>query len=371
MNANEVIANRGLELLGHGRGEYRYLHPVEDVNMSQSTNDVHPTAVKVALHFAIGPPRRGYAGAAPCLRRQGAGVHRRSEDGAHAAPGRRADDARQEFTTYAVIARGDEERLREAALLITEINLGATAIGTGINAHPNYAALVVPAARRAHPHPPRDGFEPRRGDADAGAFVQLSGRAETDRGESSPRSATTAAAVLGSARRPWRDQPAAGAGGIVHHARQGQSGHSGGREPDRVRGHRQRRDRELRRGSGQLQLNAFEPVIAHSLFKSLMHLQNGCDTLREPASSASPRTGSAWRRPSGSRSSRDRAQSLYRLLRGEASAREALATGRAVYDLVLEKKLLSKEQLDEILRPENLTRPGRPVPPEPSRTRKS
>src|SRR5437870_10611234 len=53
MNANEVIANRALELLGHARGEYRYLHPVEDVNMSQSTNDVYPTAVKVALHFAI------------------------------------------------------------------------------------------------------------------------------------------------------------------------------------------------------------------------------------------------------------------------------------------------------------------------------
>jgi len=53
MNANEVIANRGLELLGHARGEYRHLHPVEDVNMSQSTNDVYPTAVKVALHFAI------------------------------------------------------------------------------------------------------------------------------------------------------------------------------------------------------------------------------------------------------------------------------------------------------------------------------
>src|SRR4249919_4193499 len=53
MNANEVIANRGLELLGHKRGEYEHLHPVEDVNMSQSTNDVYPTAVKVALHFAI------------------------------------------------------------------------------------------------------------------------------------------------------------------------------------------------------------------------------------------------------------------------------------------------------------------------------
>src|SRR6185503_19438557 len=53
MNANEVIANRGLELMGHGKGEYQYLHPVEHVNMSQSTNDVYPTALKVALHFGI------------------------------------------------------------------------------------------------------------------------------------------------------------------------------------------------------------------------------------------------------------------------------------------------------------------------------
>src|SRR5206468_4358816 len=53
MNANEVIANRGLEIMGHGKGEYRFLHPLEHVNMSQSTNDVYPTAVNVALHFGI------------------------------------------------------------------------------------------------------------------------------------------------------------------------------------------------------------------------------------------------------------------------------------------------------------------------------
>src|SRR6266852_1306967 len=97
--------------------------------------------------------------------------------------------------------------------------------------------------------------------------------------------------------------------------------------------------------AGQLQLNAFEPVIAHSLFKSLMHLRNGCDTLRE------------------------------RCVTGYSAAsevaREALATGRTVYDLVLEKKLLSKEQLDEILRPEVLTRPGRRVSPEPSGLKKT
>src|SRR5882672_367432 len=142
MNANEVIANRGLELLGHGRGEYRYLHPVEDVNMSQSTNDVYPTAVKVALHFAI-----DRLGAAMRELRRAFGAKALEFTDVLKMGRTQLQDAvpmtlGQEFTTYAVMLEEDEERLREAALLITEINLGATAIGTGINAHPDYAALV-------------------------------------------------------------------------------------------------------------------------------------------------------------------------------------------------------------------------------------
>src|SRR6267378_2571926 len=108
MNANEVIANRGLELLGHARGEYRYLHPVEDVNMSQSTNDVYPTAVKVALHFAID-------------------------------------------------------------------RLGAAAIGTGINAHPDYAALVCQRLAELTRIGLVTASNLVEATQDAGAFVQLSG----------------------------------------------------------------------------------------------------------------------------------------------------------------------------------------------------
>src|SRR3970040_3073770 len=142
MNANEVIANRALELMGRKRGEYRFLHPVDHVNMSQSTNDVYPTAVKAALHFGI-------------LRLTAAMAELRGAFAAKAAEfadvlkmGRtQLQEAvpmtlGQEFSTYAVMLEEDEQRLKEAALLIHEINLGATAIGTGITAHPDYAALV-------------------------------------------------------------------------------------------------------------------------------------------------------------------------------------------------------------------------------------
>ena len=126
MNANEVIANRALEHLGHGRGEYSLLHPNEHVNMSQSTNDVYPTALKIATYHG--------------LRELGAAM-----EGLRLAFARKAEEFTdvlkmgrtqlqdavpmtlgQEFHTYAVMIGEDQERLREAALVIHEINMGAT-----------------------------------------------------------------------------------------------------------------------------------------------------------------------------------------------------------------------------------------------------
>src|SRR5881628_3064815 len=121
MNANEVIANRALELLGHRRGEYQHLHPVEDVNMSQSTNDVYPTAVKVALRFAIDRLAASMAG----LRRA---FGDKAKDFASVLKMGRTQlqDAvpmtlGQEFGTYAIMIGEDEARLQEAAKLIQEI----------------------------------------------------------------------------------------------------------------------------------------------------------------------------------------------------------------------------------------------------------
>src|SRR3954469_22213152 len=143
MNANEVICNRALELLGHGKGEYQHLHPLDHVNLSQSTNDVYPTALKVALNFGI---RRLLAEIAAL---KNAFAEKSKEfDGVLKVGRTQLQDAvpmtlGQEFSTYAVMLAEDELRLAEAAALVREINLGATAIGTGINAHPDYAPLVT------------------------------------------------------------------------------------------------------------------------------------------------------------------------------------------------------------------------------------
>src|SRR5690242_14478258 len=142
MNANEVIANRALELMGHARGEYQYLHANEHVNMSQSTNDVYPTALKVASYFgifrlvdAMAYLRHAFEGKAQEFRDVLKMGRTQLQDAVPMTLG-------QEFSTYAVMLGEDEERLKEASTLIREINLGATSIGTGINAPPAYAELV-------------------------------------------------------------------------------------------------------------------------------------------------------------------------------------------------------------------------------------
>ncbi len=175
MNANEVIANRALEIMGHQRGEYRFLHPNEHVNMSQSTNDVYPTALKLATHIGI----LSLIDAMALLRK--AFEEKAEEFKDVLKMGRtQLQDAvpmtlGQEFSTYAVMLGEDEERLREAIVLIHEINMGATAIGTGINAHPDYAGLVCRRLSEITGIPLLTAPNLIEATQDCGAFVQLSG----------------------------------------------------------------------------------------------------------------------------------------------------------------------------------------------------
>src|SRR6201987_1253464 len=124
MNANEVIANRALEILGAHRGDYDRLHPLEDVNRGQSTNDVYPTAIKVALQVHIATLH------ATMLKVAAAFAAKAEEFGSVLKMGRtQLQDAvpmtlGQEFGTYAIMVAEDAERLMEAAQLVSEINLG-------------------------------------------------------------------------------------------------------------------------------------------------------------------------------------------------------------------------------------------------------
>ena len=243
MNANEVIANRALELMGHAKGEYSYCDPHDHVNGSQSTNDAYPTALHVGM--ALGNARLIAAmnELIAAFRAQGPGVRRHSEDGPDAAAGRRADDARPGVQRVWRDARrrGPRARRRSSGVLC-EINMGATAIGTGLNAPAGYAEKCTEHLAAITGLPIYLADEPDRGDAGHAGVRPLLVVHEEPGDQALEGLQRPAAAVVGPALRPARDQPAGQAAGLVDHAGQGQPGHPRGRQHGLLPGHRQRPD---------------------------------------------------------------------------------------------------------------------------------
>jgi len=264
----------------------------------------------------------------------------------------------QEFSTYAVMLQEDESRVAEAASLIREINMGATAIGTGINAHPEYAASVTRHLSEI------SGVEfvvsPNLIEAtqDAGAFVQLSGVLK--------RVAVKLSKVCNDLRL-LSSGPRAGLGEINLPAVQAGSSIMPGKVNPVIPEVVNQIAFEvignditvtLAAEAGQLQLNAFEPIIAHSLFKSLAHLSAGCRTLAERCVSGITANRERARQLMDASTSLVTALNPYLgYARASEIAKEALVTGKRVYDLVLEKNLMSRADLDAVMRPEVLTRP--------------
>jgi aspartate ammonia-lyase len=144
MNANEVIANRALELMGHARGRYDVLHPNDHVNASQSTNDVYPTALRLAAWIGIGELLREMAALRQAFEAKAAEFADVLKIGRTQLQDAVPMTLGQELMAFAVMIGEDEQRLNEARALLTEVNLGATAVGTGINAPAGYVQTVVP-----------------------------------------------------------------------------------------------------------------------------------------------------------------------------------------------------------------------------------
>jgi aspartate ammonia-lyase len=365
MNANEVIANLALEHLGHAKGEYQYLHPNEHVNMSQSTNDVYPSAIKIAGYMgifrlvdAMARLRRAFELKAEEFKDVLKMGRTQLQDAVPMTLG-------QEFSTYAVMLGEDEERLKEAAMLVREINLGATAIGTGINAHPDYAGLVCRRLTAITGVPLITSPNLIEATQDCGGFVQLSGVLK--------RVAVKLSKTCNDLRL-LSSGPRAGLGEINLPPMQAGSSIMPGKVNPVIPEVVNQIAFEVigndvtvsfAAEAGQLQLNAFEPIIAHSLFKSTTHLTNGCLTLAERCVKGITANREHLRR--GVEHSIGVVTALNPYI-GYANAtkvaQEALESGRSVYDLVLEKKLLSKEQLDAILQPEVLTHPRAALAPQ-------
>ncbi|MEU0944216.1 aspartate ammonia-lyase [Streptomyces canus] len=356
MNANEVIANRALEHLGHPRGLYDVIHPLDHVNLGQSTNDVYPTAVRLALVISLRRLGDSLGALATAF------TEKAVEFGDVLKMGRtQLQDAvpmtlGQEFTTYAVMIEEDRQRLAEAAALLLESNLGGTAIGTGINGHPRYAELACGYLAEISGEPVRPAGDFIEATQDCGAFVQLSGVLK--------RVAVKLSKTCNDLRLT-SSGPTTGLGEInLPPVQAGSSIMPGKVNPvipevvNQVAYEVIGNDLTVTMAAeaGQLQLNAFEPVIAYSLLRSLSHLRAACDTL-------------ATRCVPGITANREHLHdSVHRSIglvtalaphigyaAGTTLARQALATGRTIRDLAAEAGMLTTDQLDTILRPENLT----------------
>lgn len=361
MNANEVIANMALEKLGLEKGRYDVLHPNDHVNASQSTNDVYPTATRLALWFGI--DRLIVAMAA--LR--GAFEVKADEFKDVLKIGRtQLQDAvpmtlGQEFLTYAVMIGEDEARLGEARALIEEINLGATAIGTGINAPFGYAELACRLLAEESGVPVRKASNLIEATQDTGAFVQLSGVLK--------RVATKLSKTCNDLRL-LSSGPQAGFGDIKLPARQAGSSIMPGKvNPvipevmNQVAFEVIGNDITVTMASeaGQLQLNAFEPIMGWSLYKSISHLANACQTLQ--ANCVAGIEANRELLAKRVRESVTLVTALNPILGYEKAAliaKTAIATGLPIDEVAETLGIMTKAQMAEILVPEKLTQPLRP-----------
>jgi aspartate ammonia-lyase len=358
MNANEVIANRALELLGHRKGEYQVVHPNDHVNLSQSTNDVYPTALKIAANWAI----RDLVAALGELR---AAFAAKGDEFADALKMGRTQlqDAvpmtlGQEFHAFAVTIGEDMERLGEAAALVREINMGATAIGTGINTDPRYTPLVCEKLRAATGLELTTAPNLIEATADTGAFVQLSGVLK--------RVAVKLSKICNDLRL-LSSGPRTGLNEInLPPMQPGSSIMPGKVNPvipevvNQVCFQVVGNDLTITMAAeaGQLQLNVFEPVIGFNLFQSVDMLTRAAVVLRERCvlGITANRERLRWM----VENSIGLVTALVPFIGYEKSAalaKEALHTGRGVYELVREKGWLSQAELDEILSPDAMTRP--------------
>lgn len=358
MNANEVIANRALEILGHRKGQYEFLHPNDDVNRSQSTNDAYPTAIKLAVILTM-------RDATSALRELKTALITKATEFADVLKMGRTENQDavpmtlgQEFRAYGAMVGDGIRYIERAAEEFLEINMGATAVGTGINSPPGYAQLCTRYLAEISGLPVRSAADLVQATQDSGSFALMSGSMKT--------AAVQLSKICNDLR--WLSSgPRCGLYEIRLPAMQPGSSIMPGKVnpviPEMVNQVCYQiigADLTISMASeaSELELNMAEPVIAFNLFFGLTLLRNAAITLHT-------------RCISGIEPNRERCLEYVRnsiglvtalnpvlgYERSAAIAKEALASGASVYELVLEKGWLAREQLDDLLSPEKMTQP--------------
>ena len=358
MNANEVIANRALELMGHERGEYQYCSPNDHVNCSQSTNDAYPTAIHIGMYFK-------HLQLLPHLEELIASFRKKGEEFSQIIKMGRTqlEDAvpmtlGQTFNGFASILQDEIAHLNEAAADFLVVNMGATAIGTGICAEPGYAEKCIAALREI------TGWDIRLSSDLVGATSDTSclvGYA------SAMKRVCVKMNKICNDLRLLASGPRCGLGEFNLPAMQPGSSIMPGKVtpviPEvvnqicyRIIGN----DLTVTFAAeaGQLQLNVMEPVMVHAIFSSIKMLQKGMDRLRILCVEGI--TANTQHCREMVLNSIGIVTALNPTLGYENSSRiakRALKENRSVYDLVLEEGLLTKDELDQLLKPESMIKP--------------
>ncbi|MFB8388172.1 aspartate ammonia-lyase [Microbacterium sp. NPDC055910] len=356
MNANEVITNIALELAGREKGDYAFLSPIDHTNRSQSTNDVYPTAIKIGLSLDL----KTLLDELDLLRN--AFLNKADEFHDILKVGRtQLQDAvpmtlGQEFNGFATTLTEDHSRLTENAKLLHEINLGATAIGTGITTHPEYSNTVLRHLREISGLDIELATDLVESTSDTGAFMSFS--------SSLKRNAIKLSKICNDLRL-LSSGPQAGLGEINLPAQQAGSSIMPGKvNPvipevvNQVAFAVAGADLTVTMAAegGQLQLNAFEPVMAHSIFQSITWMRRAMWTLR--VNCVDGITANRARLGAMVGSSVGVITALTPFIGYSAAAalaKTALLTGRSVADLVVEAELMSAEEVAKQLSPARLS----------------
>lgn len=350
MNANEVIANRALELLGKEKGLYQVVHPNNHVNLSQSTNDVYPTSIRIASIWMLEELLGSLQHFKQTLQEKGTEFFDVLKLGRTQLQDAIPMTLGQEFSAYAESVAEDIQRLTIAQELLYEVNMGATAIGTGLNAPKGFATVVTKHLATLTGVPLRSSQNLIKATQDCGGFIELSGVLK--------RIAVKVSKICNDLRL-LSSGPRAGIHEINLPAMQpGSSIMPGKVNPvicevvNQVAFDVIGNDLSisLAAEAGQLELNVMEPLIAWKLFTSIQNLSNALRTLSDRCIVGI--TANKQRCREMVENSISLVTALVPYLGYELCsdiAKRALTDNDSVYKIVLEEAYLSKTDLDCIL----------------------